>query len=174
MRPVNLGDGAEICKRCAPAAGVAVPFQTRHRAPVLQVAWRPSSALAAHPAAEGDKGGGGGGGVLHSLCGAGCLLRWDQLSAAVSLLCLRNNWSPLASCSVGGYSNMNMLARAAPDKPSKPYTLERRMPIAPAVQARGCCSDAGGWDERDACSVTAERLCFQWQRRVLGIRCVSA
>lgn len=88
---------------------------------MLQVAWRPCSALAAHPAANG---GGNGGSVLHSLCGAGCLLRWDQLSAAVSLLCLTDNWLPHGQLLCGGLQYMHMLARAAPGKPSEPYTLE--------------------------------------------------
>jgi hypothetical protein len=61
-----------------------VPFLTRHKAPVLQVAWRPCTA-AGGSAADGTDGRG----VLHSLCGAGCLLRWDQHSAAVRICSLR-------------------------------------------------------------------------------------
>ena len=76
-----------------------MPFLTRHRAPVLQVAWQPYSAAGDTLAANG---GGGNSAVLHSLCGAGCLLRWDQLSAAVRLYYSSSKCSPHVQLHCGG------------------------------------------------------------------------
>ena len=41
-----------------------MPFTTRHKAPVLEVAWQPSGTGTTDAP------------VLHSLCGGGRLLRW--------------------------------------------------------------------------------------------------
>lgn len=73
-------------------AGVATPFLMRHKAPIVEVMWQQ------HVGAEGPEGGA----TLHSLCAAGCLLRWGTPNDKVRSASASSRTSRLTAHLPGG------------------------------------------------------------------------